>query len=123
MSEQVKPTCIQTACFSLPFYEAGEWRVKEKSPWKHLKKTEYYSAEEVRDLVTYLDRNVQSALEVMNALLEIHDDWQITLKKDGIWMETETMMYEDILPELEKRGIAKERYIMYSEYTRKWGMI
>lgn len=38
-------------------------------------------------------------------------------------METETMIYEDILPQLEEAGISENDYALYSEYTRKWGMI
>ena len=76
----VKHTCIQSACFFLPFFEAGEWRRRGKSPWK-------------------------------------------SVKKDGVWMETETMIYEDILPRLEEAGISENDYALYSEYTRKWGMI
>lgn len=60
---------------------------------------------------------------VMEFLLSIHDDWEITVKKDGVWMETETMIYEDILPKLEEAGISENDYALYSEYTRKWGMI
>ncbi|MDR1184821.1 MAG: hypothetical protein LBK67_08495 [Coriobacteriales bacterium] len=59
----------------------------------------------------------------MEFLLSIHDDWDITVKKDGIWMETETMMYEDILPRLKEAGFTGDDYVLYSEYTRKWGML
>jgi hypothetical protein len=38
-------------------------------------------------------------------------------------METETMAYETILPRLKEAGITEDDYVLYSEYTRKWGML
>ena len=124
MEEQtvVKHTCIQSACFHLPFFEAGEWRRREKSPWKSVKKIEA-TPDAIRELAAYTQRCMEHSAAVMEFLLSIHDDWEITVKKDGVWMETETMMYEDILPKLEEAGISENDYALYSEYTRKCGMI
>ena len=79
--------------------------------------------QEDRELAAYTNRCMSHSAAVMEFLLSIHDDWEITVKKDGVWMETETMIYEDILPQLEEAGISENDYALYSEYTRKWGMI
>ncbi|WP_283171305.1 hypothetical protein [Curtanaerobium respiraculi] len=118
----VKETCIQAACFFLPFFEAGEWRTRDKSPWKKLRKRQM-NAREIRKLAEYTGNRIARCAEVMEFLQAIHDDWNITVKKKGVWMETQTMKYEDILPKLEAAGFVPEDYELYSEYTRKWGMI
>ena len=121
-ASKVKETCIQSACFFLPFFEAGEWRRREKSPWKTLRKRTV-DPDALRELAAYEERRLTRCAEVMEFLQSIHDDWNVTAKKDGVWMETETMIYEDILPRLEEAGISENDYALYSEYTRKWGMI
>lgn len=118
----VKETCIQNACFFLSFFESGEWRRKEKSPWKTIKKEEVTS-DTLHALASYTGNCISRCAEVMAFLMSIHDDWDITVKKDGIWMETETMIYEDILPRLEEASFTEDDYVLYSEYTRKWGML
>ncbi len=122
-SKPVKETCIQNACFFLPFFERGEWRCSRgKSPWQTIKKMEA-TPENVEALASYTGDCISQCAKTMEALQRIHDDWDITVKKDGIWMETETMIYEDILPKLEEAGISENDYELFSEYTRKWGMI
>lgn len=119
----VKETCIQNACFFLSFFESGEWRRREKSPWKTFKKRQEVGPDTIRELAAYTEGRMVRSADVMAFLLGIHDDWNITAKKDGVWMETETMIYEDILPRLREAGFTEDDYVLYSEYTRKWGMI
>ncbi|MDR2493351.1 MAG: hypothetical protein LBD25_07865 [Coriobacteriales bacterium] len=123
MSDQVaKEVCIQTACFFLPFFEAGEWRTQKKSPWRSLK-NESASPDALFALATYTEKRIRSCGRCMAFLLSIHDDWCIKVKKEGVWMMTRTMIYEDILPQLKAAGISENEYILYSEYTRAWGML
>ena len=119
----VKETCIQTACFFLPFFEAGEWRAGEKSPWILVRKLKNITPDHVRTLAEYAYNTLLRCANTMEALQDIHNDWTITVKKKGIWMETQTMNYEDILPKLKERGISENDFELYSEYTRKWGML
>jgi hypothetical protein len=127
MSEnvKVKETCIQEPCFFLPFFEAGEWRVREKSPWKQLKrlKQEEATPEHIQALADYTGQRISRCAEMMTFLLSIHDHWDVTVKKDGVYMETEAMIYEDILPRIKEAGFSENDYVLYSEYTRKWGML
>lgn len=118
----VKETCIQSACFFLPFFESGEWRMQGKSPWKTLKK-EKVTPDTLRMLAAYTEERISRCADTLAFLQSIHDDWNVTVKKDGVWMETETMLYETILPLLEAAGITAGDYVLYSEYTRKWGML
>lgn len=124
MSEtaKVNETCIQEPCFFLPFFEAGEWRIREKSPWKLLKKEEVTS-EKIRALAAYTEERMTRCADIMEFLMSVHDDWHITAKKDGVYMETDTMIYEDILPKLKAAGFTENDFVLYSEYTRKWGML
>jgi len=118
-----KDTCIQTACFFLPFFESGEWRRKEKSPWKTLSKRKDATPENVRDLASYTAARMARSADCMEYLLSLHGDWKITPKKDGIWMETATLPYEKILPKLLDASFSADDYLLYAEYTRKWGML
>jgi len=118
----VKETCVQSACFFFPFFESGEWRRLEKSPWKTIKKEEV-TPDKLRELASYTERCISQCAAGMEFLQSIHDDWKVTFKKDGVWLETETMIFEDILPKLEEAGVSKNDYVLYSEYTRKWGML
>ncbi|WP_139652679.1 hypothetical protein [Raoultibacter phocaeensis] len=118
----VKETCIQSACFFLPFFESGEWRRRGKSPWKTLKKATVVP-DTLRSLAAYTQERIARSADGMEFLMSIHHDWEVTVKKDGVWMETETMLYEDILPKLKEAGFSEDDYVLYSEYTRKWGML
>jgi len=121
-SNEVKDTCIQAACFFLPFFESGEWRRKEKSPWKTLKKEEV-NPEKLAALASYTKKRISRCALCMEFLQRIHDEWRVTVKKDGVWMETETMDFERILPLLEEAGFTEDDFVLYCEYTRKWGML
>ena len=117
-----KDTCIQEACFFLPFFESGEWRAREKSPWQQFVKQEA-TPQAIRDLGSYTANRIQRSAEVMEFLQSIHDDWIVSPRKDGVFMETDSMIAEDILPKLEEAGFNGEDYVLYTEYTRKWGML
>lgn len=117
-----KDTCIQEACFFLPFFESGEWRTREKSPWQKFVKEEA-TPESLRNLAAYTGNRIQRSADVMEFLQSIHDDWTISPRKDGVFMETDTMIAEDILPKLDEAGFTGQDYVLYTEYTRKWGML
>lgn len=121
-AEGYKDTCIQEACFFLPFFESGEWRHGEKSPWKQFPKQDV-TPELVQSLGEYTAHRIQRSAEVMAFLQSIVADWKVTPKKDGVFMETSSMIGEDILPKLTEAGFTGEDYVLYTEYTRKWGMI
>ena len=59
----------------------------------------------------------------MEFLMSINDSWDVTVKKNGVYLETDAMIFEDILPMIEQAGFSEDDYVLYSEYTRKWGMI
>lgn len=115
-------TCIQAACFFLPFFESGEWRTKDKSPWEVLKKT-HMTPDVLRSLAAYTERRMSRSADLMAFLMSIDDSWEVTVKKNGVLLETVNMIFEDILPKIEEAGFTEDDYVLYSEYTRKWGMI
>lgn len=116
-------TCIQRAQFVLPFFEGGEWRDKKASPWDKLLKKHDISTEEVKNLAAYTTERMNRTAALMELLKKIHDDWEISAKSDCIIMETESMKFEDIIPQLFEAGFTENDYILYSDYTRKWGML
>lgn len=122
VGKNVKDTCIQEACFFLPFFESGEWRTKGKSPWQLFVKKEA-SAQAVRDLAAYTNNRMMRSAQIIDFLLQLHDDWEISPRKDGVFMETATMSAEEILPKLEEAGFNGSDFVLYTEYTRKWGML
>lgn len=122
IGKNVKDTCIQEACFFLPFFESGEWRAKEKSPWQRFVK-QSVTAQTVRDLAMYTNHRMMRSAQIIDFLLELHDDWEISPRKDGVFMETATMSAEEILPKLEAAGFNGTDFVLYTEYTRKWGML
>jgi len=123
LAAKTKDTCIQTACFFLPFFESGEWRRRGKTPWKTFPKRRDVAPDAVRDLADYTMTRMTRSADCMEFLLSLHADWKTTAAKDGIWLETETLSYEAILPELIKAGFSADDYLLYAEYTRKWGML
>ncbi|WP_332518262.1 hypothetical protein [Gordonibacter sp.] len=118
----MKETCIQEPCFFLPFFESGEWRTKEKPPWKTLKKAKVTPGF-IRSLATYTEYRMKRSADLMEYLLSLEADWDVTMKKDGIYVETKDMIYERILPKIHEAGFTEDDYVLYSEYTRKWGML
>lgn len=122
IGKNVKETCIQEACFFLPFFESGEWRTKDKSPWQKFVKQDV-DAQTVRDLAEYTNNRMTRSAAIIDFLTELHDDWEISPRKDGVFMETATMSAEDVLPKLEAAGFNGSDFVLYTEYTRKWGML
>ena len=116
-------TCIQRAQFVLHFYEGGEWRKKEESPYDRFIKKQQVTPDDLKALADYTTARMNRTQALFAFLLEIHDDWIITPKREGIILETETMDFEAIIPLLIEKGFTEEDYILYSEYTRKWGML
>lgn len=96
--------------------------MREKSPWKHVKKMEA-TPENIQALADYTAERMNRCVEMMKFLQSIHDHWDVTVRKDGVYMETENMIYEDILPKIKEAGFSENDYVLYSEYTRKWGML
>ena len=116
-------TCVQRAQFVLHFFENGEWRDKKESLYDTFVKKKKPTAEELSELATYTTRCMTRVSELYALLLSIHDDWEITPKRDCIILETETMDFETIIPLIKASGFNENDYVLYSEYTRKWGML
>ncbi|MEG0303041.1 MAG: hypothetical protein RR842_10060 [Gordonibacter sp.] len=77
----------------------------------------------IRSLATYTEYRMKRSADLMEYLLSLEADWDVTMKKDGIYVETKDMIYERILPKIHEAGFTEDDYVLYSEYTRKWGML
>lgn len=116
-------TCIQRAQFVLPFRESGEWRRKANTPWDRFLKKHDVTPDEVMALADYTAHRMKRSAALMDCLLNIHDDWEISCNEECIIMETVSMDFEAIIPQITEAGFNENDFILYSEYTRKWGML
>lgn len=116
-------TCIQRAQFVLHFFESGEWREKKESPYERLVKNKKVRPEDIQELRCYTSERMARTEALFRLLLTLHDDWEVTAKKDCLILETETMDFEAIVPTLKTHGFSENDYVLYTEYTRKWGML
>lgn len=116
-------TCIQRAQFVLHFFENGEWREKSESLYDTFIKKKAVTPEDMQALTDYTTNRMKRTSKLYELLLEIHDDWEVTPKRDCIILETETMDFEAIIPKIKEVGFDENDYVLYSEYTRKWGML
>jgi len=116
-------TCIQRVRFFFDFYEKKEWSPGEEPPLKKIIKVKEVKPEAVRNLSRFLAWRLDRIATMMDILLNAHDDWAITGKKDMIVMETESFDFTDALNLLKEQGFHDDEYILKVEYSRKWGML
>lgn len=116
-------TCVQRAQFVLHFFESGEWREKKASLYDTFAKNKNVTPDDLKALRVYTTSRMERTEALFRLLLELHDDWEITAKRECLILETETMDFEVIIPLLKEKGFNENDYVLYSEYTRKWGML
>lgn len=72
---------------------------------------------------TFLTTRLDRIAAMMELLIEAHDDWAITGKKDHILMETETFDFNKAINVLKENGFDDSEFILKVEYTRLWGVL
>ena len=76
----------------------------------------------MKSLASYADKRINRCAELMSFLMKINPDWEVIPRSEGVYMETDAMKYEEILPMLNSAGFTGEDFVIFSEYTRKWGI-
>lgn len=116
-------TCVQRARFFFYFFEKKDWAPGEKPPLEDILKVKRVEPEAVRNLNKFLTQRLDRIAAMMDVLLEVHDDWAITGKKDYILMETETFDFNKAINVLKEQGFGDSEFILKVEYTRLWGVL
>jgi hypothetical protein len=116
-------TCVQRARFFFYFFEKTDWKSGEKPPLSDIVNVKRVEPKAVRNLNKFLTLRLDRIATMMELLMEAHDDWAITGKKDFILMETETYDFNDAINTLKKQGFEDSEFILKVEYTRKWGVL
>lgn len=116
-------TCVQRARFFFYFFEKKEWAPGEKPPFQDILKVKKVEPEAVRNLNKFLTTRLDRIAAMMELLIEAHDDWAITGKKDHILMETETFDFNKAINILKENGFDDSEFILKVEYTRLWGVL
>ncbi len=79
--------------------------------------------DKVRELKDYLVRRLERIAEMMEILLQVHDDWAVTERREYFQMETVSCEFGEAVRLLDEHGFTKDEYILEVEYTRKWGVL
>jgi len=101
-------TCVQRVLF-LFYFEKKVWLHGEKPPLRDIIKVKNVQPEAVRYFAKFMHTRLNRISEMMEILLQVHDNWAVTGWKDHILMETESF-HED-------------EFVLKVEYTRKWGVL
>ncbi|OLN27799.1 hypothetical protein [Desulfosporosinus metallidurans] len=115
-------TCVQRARF-LFYYEKKVWLPGEKPPLEDIIKVKNVQPAALRYFAKFMHTRLNRIAEMMDILLEVHDNWTVTGWKDHILMETETFDFNDATKALSNRGFHDDEYVLKVEYTRKWGVL
>ena len=113
--------CIQKSCFFLPFFEVGAVCTQDVSPWEAYKQGNI-SPDQLKSIALFTKDRIERCSETMAFLMKIHPDWDITPHDDGVYMGTDALRFEDLLPKLSEAGFTGADFVIYSEYMQKWGM-
>lgn len=115
--------CTSETCFFLPFYQAKKNPGgKDESQWGEYLDSEKVTPDQLKSLASYADKRINRCAELMSFLMKISPDWEVIPRSEGVYMETDAMKYEEILPMLNSAGFTGEDFVIFSEYTRKWGI-
>ena len=92
------------------------------SPWDAYKNGDI-SSEKLKSIAEFTKGRIDRCAELMAFLTDIHPDWDITPHDDGVYMGTDALTFEDLLPKLAEAGFTGSDFVIYSEYMQKWGML
>ena len=116
-------TCVQRARFIFNYYEKSEWLPGEKPPLVDIVKVKVVQPESLRYFAEFMHTRLNHIAEMMDILLEAHDNWAVTGWKDHILMETESFDFNDAIKALADQGFHDDEFVLKVEYTRKWGVL
>ena len=112
--------CVQKASFFLPFFDFGDGCKQCITPWDVYKEGDI-SSEGLKRIADFTKERIDKCAEVITFLYTLHPDWDITPHHDGIYIGTDVLSFEEILPKLDEAGFTGSDFVIYTEYTQKWG--
>ncbi|WP_027366066.1 hypothetical protein [Desulfotruncus alcoholivorax] len=116
-------TCIQKAKFIFEFYEKREWQPGEEPPLSGVVKAARVEPGAVRHLGNFLANRLERIARMMEILIDAHDRWGVSGKKDRVIMETDSYDFNDALKLLKENGFNDDEFVLKVEYERKWGLL
>lgn len=122
-NEDIACLCTSETCFFLPFFDSPNTSgSKDQSQWGSYMEGDSVTPDKIKALASYADKRISRCAELMSFLMKMNPDWEIIPRSEGVYMESDALKYEDILPALNAAGFTGEDFVIFSEYTRKWGM-
>ncbi len=112
--------CIQKSCFFLPFFEFGNGCKQCITPWDEYKEGDI-TPEGLKRIAAFSKERIDRCSEVIAFLFKMQSDWDITPHDDGIYIGTDSLRFEDLLPKLDEAGFTGSDFMIYTEYTQKYG--
>ena len=86
-------TCIQRAQFVLHFYEGGEWRKKEESPYDRFIKKKQVTPDDLKALADYTTARMNRTQALFACLLEILQSEKASSWKRKPWILKPLSLY------------------------------
>lgn len=122
-NDDIACLCTSETCFFLPFFqERSNSGSKDQTQWGDYIDGTDVTPDQVKALAAYADKRINRCAELMSFLLKMDPDWEVIPRSEGVYMESDAVKYEDILPALNAAGFTGEDFVIFSEYTRKWGI-
>ncbi|HUX79549.1 MAG TPA: hypothetical protein VMW10_07410 [Alphaproteobacteria bacterium] len=116
-------TCVQRVIIHLYHQNFRGLKNKENKLITEVTLGRDIRPENVREWKNYLANRLERIAQMMEVLLEGHDDWAITGRKGFVQMETESFDFNGVVRVLSEHGFQNDEYIIKLDYTRKWGVL
>ena len=77
----------------------------------------------VRELKHLFESRLERIAQMMELLLESHDEWTVISKRHCFQMETVSFDFKKVEAILKDHGFTSKQYDLEVEYARKWGVL
>ncbi|WP_088228241.1 hypothetical protein [Desulfosporosinus sp. FKB] len=116
-------TCVQRVIIQFYHQNFPKLKNKENKLITEVTLGKDIGPEDIRLWKNYLTERLERIAQMMEVLLEAHEDWAITGRKGFVQMETQSFEVNKVINVLSSHGFHKDEYIIKLEYTRKWGVL
>ncbi|AFM39462.1 hypothetical protein Desaci_0395 [Desulfosporosinus acidiphilus SJ4] len=116
-------TCVQRVIIQLYHQNFPKLKNKNNTLITEVTLGKDVKPEDVRAWKNYLTDRLERIAQMMEILLNAHDDWAITGRKGFVQMETQSFEVNNVIRILSEHGFHKDEYIIKLDYTRKWGVL
>ncbi|MDQ7092234.1 hypothetical protein REC12_01340 [Desulfosporosinus sp. PR] len=116
-------TCVQRVIVYLYHQNFHGLKNKENKPLTEVTLGKNIKPENVREWKNYLANRLERIAQIMEVLLQVHEDWAVTGRKGFVQLETQSLDFNKVIEVLSEQGFQKDEYIIKLDYTRKWGVL